>query len=57
VGGGLVVEEHPNALPVARRIEIRKAIVLARAEEKLVVLTPDEVETLLSAYEHGRFRT
>jgi hypothetical protein len=49
--------DEPSNVPTARRIELRRAIILTRLENKLVVLTPDELEELLNGYEHGRFQT
>jgi len=50
--------EPPNAIPIERRILIRKFIYECReADTTNLALPVDEIETLLNCYEHGRFRT
>lgn len=51
-------QEHPNAIPIERRIQIRRFIWECReADTTNLCLPVDEIEVLLNCYEHGRFQT
>lgn len=51
-------DPRPNAIPIERRIALRREIAIAREyRESSTVIDLDELEVLLRCYEHGRFQT
>jgi len=46
-----------DCIPIWRRLDLRKTIDMARHGHPSPTLSPDELETLLNAYESGRFRS
>ncbi len=51
-------DPRPNAIPIERRIALRREIAIAREYGELsTVIDLDELEVLLRCYESGRFQT
>lgn len=49
---------QPFEIPIVRRIALRANIEIARHQDGVpLILTPDELEALLDAYERGGFES